>query len=62
MTLALVAAASFTANILIIRALGDYHAANVWLISCARFVVGLALIYAIYPANLPRATSSSGAS
>ena len=49
MTLALVSAASFTANVLIIRALGDYHAVNVWLISCARFVVGLALIYAIYP-------------
>lgn len=48
MTLALVSAASFTANILIIRALGDYHAVNVWLISCARFVVGLGLIYAVY--------------
>jgi len=47
-TLALVSAASFTANILIIRALGDYHAVNVWLISCARFVVGLGLIYAVY--------------
>ncbi len=47
--LALVSAASFTANILLIRALGDYHAVNVWLISCARFVVGLALIYAVYP-------------
>jgi drug/metabolite transporter (DMT)-like permease len=46
--LALVSAASFTANILIIRALGDYHAINVWLISCARFVVGLGLIYAVY--------------
>ena len=47
--LMLVSAAAFTANVLIIRALGQYHAVNVWLISCARFVVGLALIYTFYP-------------
>lgn len=47
--LMLVSAAAFTANVLIIRALGQYHAVNVWLISCARFVVGLGIIYAFYP-------------
>ena len=47
--LMLVSAAAFTANVLIIRALGQFHAVNVWLISCARFVVGLAIIYAFYP-------------
>ena len=47
--LMLISAAAFTANVLIIRALGQYHAVNVWLISCARFVVGLAIIYAFYP-------------
>ena len=45
----LVSAAAFTANVLIIRALGQFHAVNVWLISCARFVVGLGIIYAVYP-------------
>lgn len=44
----LVSAAAFTANILLIRALGQFHAVNVWLISSARFIVGLAIIYALY--------------
>jgi drug/metabolite transporter (DMT)-like permease len=41
-------AAAFTTNVLLIRALGQVQAVNVWLISCTRFVVGLALIYALY--------------
>lgn len=41
-------AAAFTANVLLIRALGQVQSVNVWLISCTRFVVGLALIYALY--------------
>lgn len=41
-------AAAFTANVLLIRALGQVQSVNVWLISCTRFVVGLALIYAVY--------------
>ena len=41
-------AAAFTANVLLIRALGQVQSVNVWLISCTCFVVGLALIYALY--------------
>jgi drug/metabolite transporter (DMT)-like permease len=41
-------AAAFTANVLLIRALGQVQAVNVWLISCTRFVVGLTLILAVY--------------
>ena len=38
----------FTANALLIRALGAVQAVDVWLLACIRFVVGLALILAIY--------------
>jgi drug/metabolite transporter (DMT)-like permease len=48
MALMLLSAAGFTANILLIRALGQFHAVNVWLISCARFIVGIAIIYLVY--------------
>jgi drug/metabolite transporter (DMT)-like permease len=41
-------AVAFTANVLLIRALGEVQSVNVWLISCTRFVVGLGLIYALY--------------
>lgn len=41
----------FTANVLLVRALGDLHAANLWLVSCARFVVGLVLIVTLYRAE-----------
>ncbi len=52
-------AAAFTTNVLLIRALGQVQSVNVWLISCTRFAVGLALIYALYrgefrPAHLFR--------
>jgi drug/metabolite transporter (DMT)-like permease len=42
-------AACFIVNVLLVRAIGSFETVNVWLISCARFVVGLAVIAAIYP-------------
>ncbi len=55
----LASAASFVANVLLVRALGPLGFANVWLIAVARFVVGLALIGTVYrrefqPAHLWR--------
>lgn len=44
----LASAAFFVANVLLVRALGTLGSANVWLIAVARFVVGLALIVAVY--------------
>lgn len=41
-------AASFTATVLLVRALGTMGVGNIWLVSCARFVVGLGLISAYY--------------
>jgi drug/metabolite transporter (DMT)-like permease len=57
--LMLLSAASFTANVLLVRALGHMGYANIWLVSCARFVVGLGLISTVYwrqfqPAHLLR--------
>lgn len=49
--LMLVSVASFTANVLLVRALGEMGAANLWLVSCARFVVGLGLILTVYRAE-----------
>jgi drug/metabolite transporter (DMT)-like permease len=46
--LMLVSALCFTANALIIRALGTVQAVDVWLLSCVRFGVGLGLILLIY--------------
>jgi drug/metabolite transporter (DMT)-like permease len=46
--LMLVSAACFTATVLLVRALGVMHAANIWLVSCTRFVVGLVLLSAVY--------------
>lgn len=43
-TLMLASAACFTANVLLIRALGTAEAVNVWLVSCTRFIVGLAIL------------------
>lgn len=55
----LLSAAAFTANVLLVRALNDLHFANIWLVSCARFVVGLAVVAVVYrrewqPAHLWR--------
>lgn len=44
----LASAAFFVANVLLVRALGVLGSANVWLIAVARFIVGLALILAVY--------------
>lgn len=55
----LLSAAAFTVMVLLVRALGAMGCANIWLVSCARFVVGLGLISAVYwrefqPAHLVR--------
>jgi drug/metabolite transporter (DMT)-like permease len=55
----LLSAASFTANVLLVRALNDLHFANIWLVSSARFFVGLGVVAVIYrrewrPLNLVR--------
>ena len=55
----LLSAAAFTANVLLIRALGQVQSVNIWLICCVRFVVGLALVASVYrrefqPVNLVR--------
>jgi drug/metabolite transporter (DMT)-like permease len=46
--LMLLSAASFTANVLLVRALGEMGQANVWLIACSRGLVGLGMICAVY--------------
>ena len=47
--LMVVASLSFTANVLLIRELGEYLAVNVWLLATVRFAVGLAFLFAAYP-------------
>jgi drug/metabolite transporter (DMT)-like permease len=44
----LASAACFTANVLLVRALGEVETVNVWLTSCVRFVAGMALVLAFY--------------
>jgi drug/metabolite transporter (DMT)-like permease len=44
----LVSTVCFAANILVIRALGVLETANVWLVSCVRFVAGMAVVLAIF--------------
>jgi drug/metabolite transporter (DMT)-like permease len=46
--LMLVSAACFTANVLLIRAVGQMAAVDIWTLSCARFVVGLILVATFY--------------
>jgi drug/metabolite transporter (DMT)-like permease len=48
----LASTACFVANVLLIRALGEYESANIWLLSVVRFVVGLAVVTAIYHREL----------
>ena len=55
----LASAACFTTNVLLVRALGEMHAVNIWLVSVARFVVGLVIVSTVYrgefqPAHLYR--------
>jgi drug/metabolite transporter (DMT)-like permease len=40
--------AFFTANVLLVRALGEIESVNVWLVSCVRFVAGLGVIFTLY--------------
>ena len=40
--------ACFTVNVLLVRTLSELGFNNVWLVSCARFVVGLAVIATVY--------------
>jgi drug/metabolite transporter (DMT)-like permease len=44
----LLSATAFTANVLLVRALDNLHFANIWLVSCARFVVGLGVVSVVY--------------
>ena len=44
----LVSTACFTANVLLVRAVGQIESVNVWLVSCVRFVAGMGVIYALY--------------
>ncbi|MFT3784357.1 MAG: DMT family transporter [Nibricoccus sp.] len=46
--LMLASAACFTSNVLLVRLLGEMHAANIWLVSVARFIVGLGVIMVVY--------------
>jgi len=46
--LMLLSTVCFTANALIIRALGAVQAVDVWLLACVRFVIGLGLIVAVF--------------
>lgn len=59
--LMLLSTVCFTANVLLVRTLSELGFSNVWLVSCARFVVGLAVIVILYrrdwqPAHLVRNT------
>jgi drug/metabolite transporter (DMT)-like permease len=46
--LMIASAGCFTANVLLVRALGEVESVNVWLVSCVRFVAGMAVILAVY--------------
>ena len=46
--LMLASTAFFTANVLLIRALGQVQSVNVWLVSCVRFAAGMAVVLALY--------------
>lgn len=49
--LMLASAACFVTNVLLIRGIGHFETVNVWLISCARFGVGLVLVATAYRAE-----------
>lgn len=46
--LMLTSTACFTATVLLVRAIGEAGTSNIWLVSCARFVTGLALVGLVY--------------
>lgn len=47
-SLMLLSVGCFVVNVLLIRALGQHETVNVWLVSCARFVVGIVVLATIY--------------
>jgi drug/metabolite transporter (DMT)-like permease len=47
-TLMLFAAACFTTNVLLIRAVAEFHSVNVWLVSTIRFTVGIVVLLTVY--------------
>ncbi|PTX96680.1 DMT family transporter [Opitutus sp. ER46] len=48
LALMLFSTACFTTNVLLIRALGELQSVNVWLVSCARFLVGILVLATVY--------------
>lgn len=44
----LASTAFFTANVLLIRALGQVESVNVWLVTCVRFTAGMAVVFVLY--------------
>lgn len=59
LALMLGSAACFTANVLLIRGAAQIETVDIWFVSCLRFVIGLALVVAVYgrdwqPAHLFR--------
>lgn len=44
----LLSAACFTTNVLLVRTLSELGFGNVWLVTCARFIVGLVVIATVY--------------
>ncbi len=46
--LGLLSTLCFTANILLIRAVGQFQAVNIWMVTCIRFAVGLAVLRLLY--------------
>lgn len=48
LALMMLSSASFTANVLLVRALAEFGEVNVWLVACSRGLIGLAMICAVY--------------
>src|SRR5690348_13213366 len=48
LALMLASATCFATNVLLIRALAEVETANVWAVSCVRFVVGLTVVATLY--------------
>jgi drug/metabolite transporter (DMT)-like permease len=47
-TLMLISTSCFTANILLVRALGQHGAVSAWFLVCVRFITGLAVVSTVY--------------
>ncbi|HUR59534.1 MAG TPA: DMT family transporter [Opitutaceae bacterium] len=50
--LMLLSTAAFTTNVLLVRAIAEVEAVNVWLVAITRFVIGLALLFTLYRRQL----------